>query len=137
MRFPGIQWWTRKHPWLGTIGRQRQSLESIQRSTRERSAEQRLAASAATAVTTTTTAAATTVAAASTAAAVTTTTAATASATRAFFAWSSFVDRDGTTGNILTVEGLDRLIGTLLVGHLDKRETAWSARLAIHDHVNG
>jgi hypothetical protein len=76
------------------------------------------------------TAAATAAAAAATATAVATTAAA---ATRTILTRTGLVDVDGTTTEVLAIQGFDRRVGLTGVGHFDERESTGATGFAVGD----
>jgi hypothetical protein len=87
------------------------------------------AATAAAVATTTAATAATTVAA-------TTATAATAATASAGSPLTGFVDRQGTTVDLVAVQGRDRSLQALVGLHLDKTKTTRTSGLTIGDHFS-
>jgi hypothetical protein len=95
---------------------------------------------AATTATTAAAVAAAATAAASTEAAAASTTAApesAAAAATALLAGTCLIDREVTAIDVLTVKGLDRGAGLIVVLHLDEPEAAGAAGLTIHDQRRG
>ncbi len=52
-------------------------------------------------------------------------------------AGTRLIDREGTTLELFIVEGLDRLLGFIRRTHFNETKTAWFARSAVHNDVNG
>jgi hypothetical protein len=96
-------------------------------------------AAAATTVAAAATAAATTTESAAAAAAAATESAATtaAAATPAIFARAGFVDGEGATAVLLTVQGCDRRLGFLIGPHFDEPEPLGSAGVTVVDDLGG
>ncbi len=62
--------------------------------------------------------------------------AATAGVSRTLFARPGFIDGQGATLNLLSIQGQNSRLGTFFGGHGDKRETARPPANLIHNEVN-
>jgi hypothetical protein len=95
------------------------------------------AATAAITTPATATTAATESTAATTTAATTEPTAATTASTTAVFARAGFVDGEGTSAVLLTIEGRNRRLGFVIRAHLDEAEALAAAGVTVVDDLRG